>query len=181
MFYGKGFLKQSNFYMINKLIKKEKFYKALIYVGDDTLKENLCMQEDTMILFCLLRVSESLLIIEDIGYVYLLGLNNKSLVSRMRDINYANDILHDNFVELKLFFKKTENNEHDKGVCVEFFQIICNLHSRLAPYVTKGYELFDEVFNLLLTSPYYNEEQKNKFNTLKKSIMTNRNLNKTIT
>ena len=181
MFYGKGFLKQSNFYMINKLIKKEKFYKALIYVGDDTLKENLCMQEDTMILFCLLRVSESLLIIEDIGYAYLLGLNNKSLVSRMRNRDYANDILHDNFVELKLFFKKTENNEHDKGVCVEFFQIICNLHSKLAPFVTKGYELFDEVFNLLLESPYYNEEQKNKFNTLKKSIMTNRNLNKTIT
>ena len=123
MFYGKGFLKQSNFYMINKLIKKEKFYKALIYVGDDTLKENLCMQEDTMILFCLLRVSESLLIIEDIGYAYLLGLNNKSLVSRMRNRDYANDILYDNFVELKLYFKKLKIMNMIKEFVLNFFKL----------------------------------------------------------
>ena len=60
------------------------------------------------------------------------------------DANFVNQILHDNFVELKLLFNKTENNEHDKGVCIEFFQIICNLHSKIAPFVTKGYELFDE-------------------------------------
>ena len=130
--------------------------------------------------FFLLRVSDSLIIIEDIGYGYLLGLNANSLVGLVKDKNYANKILHDNFVELRLLFKKTENNEHDKGVCIEYFQIICNLHSKLAPFVTKGYELFDEVFNLLLECPYYNEEQKNKFNTLKKSMMTNRYLNKKI-
>ena len=122
----------------------------------------------------------NLIIIEEIGYGYLLGLNSKSLFCRRNDKNYANKYLHDNFVELRLLFKKTENNEHDKGVCIDFFQIICNLHSKLAPFVTKGYELFDEVFNLLLECPYYNEWQKNKFNILKKSIMTNRYLNKTI-
>ena len=180
MFYGRGFLRQANLYIYNKLIRKEKFYKSLIYIGDDTLKENLYTQEDAMSLFCLLRVSDSLIIIEEIGYGYLLGLNSKSLFCSGNDKNYANKYLHDNFVELRLLFKKTENNEHDKGVCIDFFQIICNLHSKLAPFVTKGYELFDEVFNLLLECPYYNEWQKNKFNILKKSIMTNRYLNKTI-
>ena len=179
MFYGRGELKQANYYLINKLIKREKFYKALIYMGDDTLKENLYMQEDAMTLFCLLRVAKSLIILEDIGYAYLLGLNNNSLVGKDIDANFVNQILHDNFVELKLLFNKTENNEHDKGVCIEFFQIICNLHSKIAPFVTKGYELFDEVFNLLLKSPFYKEEQKNKFKELRESIMTNRNFNKT--
>ena len=161
MFYGRGMLKQSNWYIINKLIKKEKFYKALMFIGDDTLKEKLNMQEDAMNLFCLLRVADSLTIIEDIGYGYLLGLNDKSLiVSWVRDSNHANQVFHDNFVELRFLFKKTENNELDKGVCIEFFQMICNLHSKLASFVTKGYELFDEVFNLLLQSPYFNEEKK---------------------
>ena len=101
MFYGRGYLKQANLYLFNKLIKKEKFYEALIYIGNDTLKEHLYMQEDAMTLFCLLRVANSMLIIEDIGYAYLLGISNKSLVSRMADPNYANKILHDNFIELK--------------------------------------------------------------------------------
>ena len=101
MFYGRGMLKQSNWYIINKLIKKEKFYKALMFIGDDTLKEKLNMQEDAMNLFCLLRVADSLTIIEDIGYGYLLGLNDKSLiVSWVRDSNHANQVVHDKLVDL---------------------------------------------------------------------------------
>ena len=42
MFYGRGMLKQANFYIFNKLIRKEKFYKALEkngYKWDDNKKE----------------------------------------------------------------------------------------------------------------------------------------------
>ena len=71
------------------------------------------MQEDAMTLFCLLRVAKSLIILEDIGYAYLLGLNNNSLVGKDIDANFVNQILHDNFVELKLLFNnklKTSSN-----------------------------------------------------------------------
>jgi len=41
--------------MLNKIIRREKFLKALIYIGDEVLKEDLFQ------IFALLRVSESLL------------------------------------------------------------------------------------------------------------------------
>ena len=55
MFYGRGRLQQANYYVINKLIKKEKFYKTLMYIGNDTLKENLYMQEDAIFLFFFIK------------------------------------------------------------------------------------------------------------------------------
>jgi len=180
MYYGEGHLKQANLYIYNKLIKKNIFYQALISMGNDILKENLYMQEDTMTLFCLLRVANSLLIIDDIGYYYRLGLNHKSLVSRVANTSFANQILHSNFIELKLIFNKTKNNEHDKGVCIEYFDMICKLHFQLIPFITKGFELFDEVFDLLLNSPYFKEENKVKFRDFKNKLMEARNnLNKT--
>lgn len=141
---------------------------------DYTLKEKLNTQEDAMTLFCLLRVAHSLIIIEEIGYAYLFGINPKSVVSKWKDSNSANNILHDIFIELRLIFKKTKNNEHDKGACFAFFKLISDLHLNLVQYVTKGYELFDEVFDLLLRCPFFNREQKNEFKILKKQIMINR-------
>jgi len=64
------------------------------------------MQEDEMALFLLLRVSNSLIIIDDIGYYYTLGLNHRSLVNKVGDYCFANEILHSNFIELKLIFKQ---------------------------------------------------------------------------
>ena len=182
MYYGRGHLKQANLYIINKLIRKKIFYEALISIGEEILKESLYMQEDTMTLFCLLRVANSLIIIEDIGYYYALGLNSKSLVSRVSNSSFANQILHDNFIELRLIFNKTKNNEHDKGVCIEYFHMICKLHFKFIPFITKGFELFEEVFDLLLNCPYFNEENKDKFRDFKNRLMTTRNnlnLNKT--
>lgn len=177
MFYGKGYLTQANYYIINKLIKKEIFYETLIFMEDYTLKEKLNTQEDAMTLFCLLRVANSLMFIEEIGYAYLFGINPKSLVSKWSDSNSANNILHDIFIELRLIFKKTKNNEHDKDTCFAFFKLISDLHLNVAKYVTKGYELFDEVFDLLLQCPFFKKEQKNEFNAFKKQIMVNRKTN----
>ena len=67
MYYGGRILKQANLFLINKLIKKRTFYEGLISMGDDFLKEDLYMQEDTVTLFCLLRVANSMIIIDDSG------------------------------------------------------------------------------------------------------------------
>jgi len=181
MYYGKGYLFQANLYIFNKLIKKVAFYDGLISMGDDVLKEDLYMQEDAMTLFCLLRVANSLIIIEDIGYYYMFGKNPKSLMMNVRS-NFANQILHDNFLELKLIFNKTKNNEHDKDVCSQYFQMILNLHTHLIPFVTQGFELIDEVLDLLINCPYIKEYRKYKFRNFKSRLPRSRNnlnLNKT--
>ena len=55
MFYWRSYLKRASNYMFNKIIRREKLLKALIYIADEVLKEDLLQ-------FCaLLRISESLL------------------------------------------------------------------------------------------------------------------------
>ena len=40
--------------------------------------------------------------------------------------------------------------------------------------ITEGYELFEEVFNVLLNSEYFNDGQKSMLKRLRKKLMKNR-------
>jgi len=175
MYYGGRILKQANLFLINKLIKKRTFYEGLISMGDDFLKEDLYMQEDTVTLFCLLRVANSLIIIDDIGYYYIFGKNPQSLMTKYGNPNFTNQIFHDNFIELKLIFNKTKNNERDKNICAQYFQMTFNLYNFLVPKVTKGFELIDEVLDLLLNCPFIMEFKKIRFREFKRRLSINKN------
>ena len=92
--------------------------------------------------------------------------------------NNTNQIFHDNFIELKLIFNKTKNNEHDKNVCAQYFQMIYVLYNFLIKYVTEGFELIDEVLDLLLNCPFINEIKKYKIRDFKRRLSKNKiNLN----
>ena len=169
MYYGKGKLQQALFFIVNKLIKRERFLQTLIYIGNNIINENLFFQEDAMQLFCLLRVAKSLFIMKDIGYYYL-----RRKIYKSNFVNSANEIFHDNFIELKLIFNKTKNNKRDKDICLAYFRMINMVYSNVAKYITKGYELFDEVFTLLLNCEHFDINSKAKFNTLKNKMMLNR-------
>jgi glycosyltransferase involved in cell wall biosynthesis len=65
MYYGRGKLRQDNYYIFNKLINKKTFLDSLIFIGNDFLKTELYMNEDLLQLFSILRVANSLLFIND--------------------------------------------------------------------------------------------------------------------
>lgn len=175
MFYGKGYLEQTNYYVLNKIIKTEIFLKALLLIGDDVLKIKLFFNEDLLQLFCLLRVSNSFLFIEHTGYIHFNREENKlSLVKNSHNPGFANLIFHDNFVELRALYKITKNNKHDKALCLEFLKMNNMIYWPITSKITKGYELFDEVFDLLMNSEYFNDNQKHKFKELRKKMMKNR-------
>ena len=174
MFYGKNYLKRTSNYIFNKIIKREKFLKALIWIGDEVLKENLYMQEDLLQFFALLRVSDSLLYINQFGYGKIQYEDNHSLMSNIQSGEKANKIYYDNFIELKLICQKTKNEVHDKGVCYNYFTNIRLYYQAIANYITKGYELFDEVFDLLLKSPFFSDERKKEFSDFQKRMYVNR-------
>ena len=171
MYYGRGFLKQVNFFIFNKIIKKEIYLKALIYMGDDILKENIYMNEDIIQIFSLLRVANSLFFIDDIGLTKISYEKRNSLLDYQQNSETANSIFHDNFIEIKFLYNKTKNNEHDKAIILEFIKMNRNLFPTLVYKITKGYELYEEVFHLLLNSEYFNEVGKNKIRDLKQKIM----------
>lgn len=174
MFYGSGRLKQTNYYLYNKIIKREVFLKSLIYIGDETLKENLYMHEDLIQLFSLLRVANSLLYINNIGYVKFKFGNRPSLQDNNKNPLFANQIFHDISFELNFIYEKTYNNRKDKKICYAFFIMAKNYYTPLIKYITEGFELIDQVFNLLINSNYFSKDIQYRFKKFRDKIMNNR-------
>lgn len=179
LFYGKGSFEQVIFYIFNRIIKKDVYLNALMFMGDEFLNEKLYLNEDIIPLFCIFRNASSFLVFDDIGYAKLPRKNNvKSLYDQYHNSSYVNRIFHDNFIELKFLYKKTENNEHDKAICWEFLKIFKNQYRPILNNITEGYELLDDVFDLLLDSKYFKDNQKIKMQQLKDNMTANRYIKK---
>ena len=176
MYYGKGKLMQDNLYIFNKIIKKKTFLDSLIFIGDDVLKIKLYMNEDLLLLFSILRVANSLLFIKDIGYLKLESLNNASLFSSHKKPKSANRIFHDNIMEIRFLFNKSKNNKKDKSIILDFIKMSNKNYATITKYITSGFNIFEETFNLLLNCPYYDEIQKLKIQMYKNNLMRNKNL-----
>ena len=134
------------------------------------------MNEDLIQLFSVLRVANSLLFINNIGYVKLKENNNKSLFSERLNPKFANRIFHDNIIELKFLYYKSYHNKHDKAIILDFLKMSKRNYYNISIYINEGYELFDEVFNLLLNSNFYNKRQKSYIKNYKKGLMINRKI-----
>jgi len=177
MYYGKGKLKQDNYYIFNKIIKKKALLDSLLFIGDDVLNIKLYLNEDVLLLFSILRVANSLLFINDIGYLKLEDLNNLSLFSSShQNPKSANRIFHDNIIEIRFLFNKSKNNNKDKSIILDFIKMSNKNYAAVAKYITLGFDIFEETFNLLLNCPYYDETQKLKIQMYKNNLMRNRNL-----
>ena len=173
MFYGNGYLKHVNYYITNKLIKTKIFLKSIINLGNDVINENINYHEDTLLLFPLLRVANSLTFLDHIGYAYLQVKNKTSLMEKHYKNDYINDVLHDIFIGVKMVFYLTNNSMHDKACCLSYFRLVPK-SQRLMNHITRGYELFDEVYDLLINSSFYKEEDKINLKNFQKRMMINR-------
>lgn len=175
MFYGKGKLKQDNYYIFNKIIRKKTFLDALIFIGDDFLKIKLYMNEDILQLFSVLRVANSLLFINYIGYLKLEDMNYTSLFSSHKNPKFANSIFHDNIMEISFLFNKSKNNKKDKSIILDFIKMSNRNYGAITKYITIGFDFFEDTINLLLNSSYYDKKQKNKIEKYKNKLMVNKN------
>ena len=175
MFYGKGKLKQDNYYIFNKIIRKKTFLDALIFIGEDFLKIKLYMNEDILQLFSVLRVANSLLFINYIGYLKLEDTNYTSLFSSHKNPQFANSIFHDNIMEIRFLFNKSKNNKKDKSIILDFIKMSNRNYGAITKYITIGFDFFEDTFNLLLNSSYYDKKQKFKIEKYKNKLMVNKN------
>lgn len=166
-------LKIANNYLFNKLIKKEKYLESLKYLQDEVLKEKLYLEEDYLQFISLLKVSESFLFIDHIGYVIIRNRDFKPLMDEFDKNKMANRILHDKFIELKFIFNKVKDNEFDKELFYSYFSRIKNLYTTIAKQVTEGHELFNEVFDLVLKDKIFDKKIKEELTAFRDDIMAN--------
>jgi len=100
--------------------------------------------------------------------------NKKTQTSLTNTSEFANRVFHDNILEAKFLFERSQNNSHDKAICIDFLRISKNIYSSIMKNINCGYEFFDEVFNLLLNSNFFSKKQKLYIKNYKEGLMINR-------
>jgi uncharacterized protein (UPF0147 family) len=166
MYYYRGCLKQTDWHIWGKLIKREAFYRALQFIGDYYLDSYMSVNEDGLVDFMLLKKAESYIYIKDYGYVYVA--NPRSVISTMRKT--INKALKDYFLYLKYLFEKTGNNNHEKGMAGEQLRYVYNKFYHNFKEATENFEFYYEVLNLFINSRYINRNNRNRAKKIKEIL-----------
>ena len=123
LFYGFGKLYQLDFYLTNKLIKRNLFINALNSINKYYLRQFMIDCEDGLVNFMLYKLSQTLLFTKKIGYYYIL--TNKSITHNSTDFKQR---LRSNFLYLKYLIEYTKNNNIEKKMAVFVFSDIFSHH-----------------------------------------------------
>lgn len=154
IFYGLGDLKQIDYFIWNKFIKKNVFILALNSLNNYYLNQYMIDCEDGLINFILHRTAKSYYFSKKIGYYYIY--NNKSITFKNKD-NYIKRI-KSNFLYFKFFYQYTFNNKREKKIAEYIFITIFNdiklYFFKLLKEIIKDIELYKEVIELYLNCEY---------------------------
>ena len=158
MYYGKGYLKQIDFHLVGKLIKKDVFIRAMNSISDYYLKNHMCVNEDGLMNFMLLKKANSLKYIHFFGYIYIA--NPKSVILTLN--SNINKTIRDYFLYLKYMIEYTDNNFHEKSMAEEQLRYTFKYFLKEMIYVTQNFDFLYNVLNMYLNCTYIKEDGKNK-------------------
>ena len=144
IFYENNELKIIDYYITNKLIKKEIYIRALNSLNNHYFKLYITYLEDLMMNYILFRVSRSFCFIKNVGYLYI-----KNKMSRTNSL-FKNTILRIkfSFTTTKLFFDYSKNTKKDKDIYQYFFSNINkwpNISHKLST-VNKDFNFYKEFY-----------------------------------
>ena len=158
MYYGNGLLKQIDFHLFGKLIKKEVFINAINSISDYYLKNHMSVNEDGVMNFMLLKKANSLIYLEIYGYMYVS--NVKSVIFNLR--KHINKSIRDYILYLKFMFEYTDNNWYEKAMAEEQLKYVYYKFKKQIIKVTENFQFFYDTLNLYLNCTYISEESKKK-------------------
>ena len=168
IFYNNGYLKQTDYSISNKFIKRNIFIKALNSINNYYLNKNMIVYEDGLINFKLYKFAKSLYYSKKIGYFYLK--NNHSIT-----INLKKDIertIKNCYLYLKFVFENTKNNQYEKNIASTIYK---NVHLEISNInhfkkLTKEYNFYYNVINLYLYNDFIPTLIKEELQNIKKLI-----------
>ena len=143
IFYNKGLLKQTDYSISNKFIKRNIFIKALNSIKNYYLNQNMIVYEDGLINFKLYKFAKSLYYSKKIGYFYLK--NNHSITNNFkRDIERT---IKNCYLYLKFIFENTKNNQYEKNIASTIYKNVHLEISNISHFekLTKEYNFYYNV------------------------------------
>ena len=167
IFYGLGQLKQIDYFVCGKFIKKNIFILTLEVLNDYYSNQYMVDCEDGLINFILHRTAKSYYFIKKIGYYYFI--NNNSITIKNKN-NYLK-IIKNNFLYFKFIYQYTLNNEIEKKMAEYIFVTIFNVLGfyffKFLKENNQDINLYKEVIELYLNCEYISLKTKNLMKKIK--------------
>ena len=153
LFYGFGKLFQLDYYITNKLIKRQLFIKALYSINKYYLKQFMLDCEDGLVNFMLHKLSKSLYFTRKIGYYYIIS--KESITHASADFKKR---LKSNFLYFRYIIQSTKNNNIEKKIANYIFTSIYNRHSdiiiNLLMHIHRDFKFYLETINLYIYNDF---------------------------
>ena len=158
IFYENKQLRIIDFYITNKLIKKEIYIRALNSLNNYYFNIYITYLEDLMMNYILFRVAKSFCFIKNIGYLYIK--NNMSKTNNL----FKTTILRIkfSFIILKFFFDYSKNIKKEKDIYQYFFSYLnkmLNISDKLF-IINKDFNFYKNIINTLLSYKFISKENK---------------------
>ena len=170
LFYGLGFLKQIDFNLSNKFIKREAYIRALDYINKFYLNQYMIDLEDGIMNFILYRTVKSFYFYKTIGYYYI---QNEKSITIKKNKNYDNKIKFI-FLHLILVFEYTKNNKCEKKMFINIFNRFYRYLKKDFNLISKNFKFYNELINIFLKCKFINKKIRIFLNNMKK-ILNNKN------
>ena len=170
IFYGEGQLRQLDYSISNKFLKRDIYIKSLNTIDKYYLNQNMIVYEDGLINYMLYKYSKILYITKKVGYYYI---QNQQSITK----NFLNDkdrTLKNCFVYLKYIFEYTKNNQYEKNIanCI-YHNILLEISDiNIFKYITKDYQLYYDIIKSYLKNEFISLVNKNQFINILKFIET---------
>jgi glycosyltransferase involved in cell wall biosynthesis len=105
-FYYKKSGVEQNFFLWDKLVKKEVVLKSLKYIGKNFIQSRILIENDVVLLYSILKIAESYQFIESPGYYYFVK-NKDSITDTKNDPIKTNDVIRSILMNIQFLFQKT--------------------------------------------------------------------------
>ena len=171
LFFGFGKLLQLDYYITNKLIKRNLFIRALNRINQFYLNQYMIDCEDGLVNFMLYKLSDSLYFTRKIGYYYIVS--KKSITHESADFKKR---IKSNFLYFGYIFQSTKNNNIEKKIANYIFNSIYNRHSKtiinLLMNLKKEHQFYLKIINLYLNNIFIPLSTKIIFKKMRNAIIS---------
>ena len=156
IFYGLGFLKQIDYNVCNKFIKREALMRSLNTFNSKDLLMFMTCHEDGLLNYNLYRTSKSSYFLKKFGYYYI---KNKT---KKRRIYYTFDNLKYSFIHIINVFNNSKNTKYEKDMTNEIFDRLIykkRIKNKLH-LLNKEFNFFINIINELNNNDFFKIKYK---------------------
>ena len=171
LFYGLGFLKQIDFNVSNKFIKREALLRALNAFPQKDLNMYMSVFEDGLLNYILYRTCKSLFFWKRFGYYYI----RNNVLKKEYKKGYLHSLINCIFLYLKYVFNYSKNTKYEKDMANELFgKLIYRRRNKVKlSLINKESNFYTDIINAFNSNDFFLYKYKAFINYSKLGLLNN--------